>query len=112
MILNYLILFLSAVSVACMLGTMNAARNSADIAEKARDNTICVHFGEVYTIVEESGEWGKLKSGAGWIHLGYTWKLAGEKCPPPYRVRIKANILNVREGAGVEHMVATKEGKG
>lgn len=31
----------------------------------------------VYTIVEvdKSGKWGKLKSGAGWIHLGYTEKL-------------------------------------
>lgn len=25
-----------------------------------------------YTIVETNGNWGKLKSGAGWIHLGYT----------------------------------------
>lgn len=34
---------------------------------------------EVYTIVEEknvgSNKWGKLKSGAGWIHLGYTKKV-------------------------------------
>lgn len=29
----------------------------------------------VYTIVETSGSWGKLKSGAGWIHLGYTERL-------------------------------------
>ena len=28
--------------------------------------------GEVYTIVEESNGWGKLKSGAGWIYLKYT----------------------------------------
>ena len=27
---------------------------------------------EVYTIVAESGSWGKLKSGAGWISLAYT----------------------------------------
>ena len=27
---------------------------------------------EIYTIVETNGNWGKLKSGAGWIHLGYT----------------------------------------
>ncbi len=30
---------------------------------------------QVYTIIGESGDWGKLKSGAGWIHLGYTEKL-------------------------------------
>ena len=28
-----------------------------------------------YTIIEESGGWGKLKSGAGWISLKYTEKL-------------------------------------
>jgi len=26
----------------------------------------------IFTIVETSGKWGRLKSGAGWIHLGYT----------------------------------------
>ena len=30
--------------------------------------------GEVYTILKKSGNWGYLKSGAGWIHLGYTQK--------------------------------------
>lgn len=34
-----------------------------------------VKKGEVYTIVEESKGWGKLKSGAGWINLDYTVKL-------------------------------------
>lgn len=29
----------------------------------------------VYTIVETYGSWGKLKSGVGWIHLGYVEKL-------------------------------------
>ena len=33
-----------------------------------------VRRGEVYTIVEESNGWGKLKSGAGWISLYYTVK--------------------------------------
>lgn len=31
-----------------------------------------VKNGEVYTIVDENEGWGKLKSGAGWIYLGYT----------------------------------------
>lgn len=31
-----------------------------------------VKRGGVYTIVETSGDWGKLKSGAGWINLKYT----------------------------------------
>lgn len=31
-----------------------------------------VTFGNVYTIVDQVGNWGKLKSGAGWINLKYT----------------------------------------
>lgn len=31
--------------------------------------------GGAYTIVEENGDWGKLKSGAGWICLSYTEKM-------------------------------------
>ena len=35
-----------------------------------------VHKGEVYTIVDEKGGWGKLKSGAGWIYLpSYTKRI-------------------------------------
>lgn len=30
---------------------------------------------EIYTIVEVKGDWGKLKSGAGWINLNYTKRL-------------------------------------
>ena len=37
--------------------------------------TTQVKKNEVYTIVGESGKWGKLKSGAGWIHLDYTKKV-------------------------------------
>ena len=37
--------------------------------------TTQVKKGEVFTIVGEDGKWGKLKSGAGWIHLDYTKKL-------------------------------------
>lgn len=32
----------------------------------------CITDKGVYTIVEKRGDWGRLKSGAGWIHLGYT----------------------------------------
>lgn len=34
--------------------------------------TTTVRKNEVYTIVDESAGWGKLKSGAGWINLSYT----------------------------------------
>lgn len=36
------------------------------------DVTTRVRKGEVFTIVEEQNNWGKLKSGAGWISLKYT----------------------------------------
>lgn len=34
-----------------------------------------VKKGEAYTITKINGKWGYLKSGAGWIHLGYTEKI-------------------------------------
>lgn len=34
--------------------------------------TGCIRDKGTYTIVQTQGQWGKLKSGAGWIHLGYT----------------------------------------
>ncbi len=37
--------------------------------------TTQVRRNEVYTIVNENKKWGKLKSGAGWIHLDYTKKV-------------------------------------
>lgn len=37
-------------------------------------NVTSVKKNQVYTIVEEKGSWGKLKSGAGWISLAYTVK--------------------------------------
>ena len=44
-------------------------RAGAGIGHKI--NTV-VKRGEVFTIVSVSGDWGKLKSGAGWINLKYT----------------------------------------
>lgn len=41
-------------------------RNGAGVLHKI--NTV-VHKGEVYTIVETKGNWGKLKSGAGWMNI-------------------------------------------
>ena len=37
--------------------------------------TTQVKKGGVFTIVAQDGKWGKLKSGAGWIHLDYTKKV-------------------------------------
>ena len=36
----------------------------------------CIRDKGTYTIVETSGNWGKLKSGAGWICLDYTTKVS------------------------------------
>lgn len=41
-----------------------------------------VKRGEVYTIVDQNGDWGKLKSGAGWIKLSYTVKVSGGQSTP------------------------------
>ena len=42
----------------------------------AKTDEVCVlKRGEVYTIIKVSGNWGKLKSGAGWIYLNYTEKV-------------------------------------
>ena len=42
---------------------------SANVASKLNGK---ITDNGVYTITHTSGNWGKLKSGAGWIHLGYT----------------------------------------
>jgi uncharacterized protein YgiM (DUF1202 family) len=34
-----------------------------------------VKRGEIFTIIEEKDDWGRLKSGAGWIYLPYTKKI-------------------------------------
>ena len=47
-------------------------REGAGVKYKVRTT---VKKGEVYTIVETKGNWGKLKSGAGWISLTYTKKV-------------------------------------
>ena len=39
------------------------------------DKVGAIKKGEAYTIVKIEGKWGYLKSGLGWIHLGYTEKV-------------------------------------
>ena len=52
-----------------------AALNIRDGAGTNHDITGCIRDRGVYTIVDESNGWGKLKSGAGWISLKYTHKI-------------------------------------
>lgn len=63
----------------------------------------------VFTITQVSGDWGELKSGAGWIYLKNDeyvsiGKSSGNttvsKPKTPYKVRITATDLNIRAGAG------------
>ena len=63
-----------------------------------------VKRGDTYTIVEESNGWGKLKSGAGWISLQYTEKMT----KPEHKIKIKADVLNVRSGPGTRYGVVTQ----
>lgn len=53
--------------------------------------------GDAYTIVKTSGKWGYLKSGAGWIHLGYTEPVNANSTPDSYKVKVTADVLNIRQ---------------
>lgn len=70
---------------------------------------------QVYTIVETSGNWGKLKSGAGWICLDYTSKntAATVKAEPSYKtMTVTASVLNIRKGPGILYKVVGTYKKG
>ena len=59
-------------------GSRRRSSNIGDIvvcAVKAATPGGTVKKGEVYTIVETKGNWGKLKSGAGWVYLDYCTKI-------------------------------------
>lgn len=61
-----------------------------------------VYEGDVYTIVQTAGNWGRLKSGAGWICLDYTKRLGGAPVKAAYTqqlVHVNVNALNIREDA-------------
>lgn len=67
-----------------------------------------------FTITEVNKDgWGKLKSGAGWIYLGNpAYCTIGKTVAPvsestqtfsEYKVKIKADVLNIRKGAGTNY---------
>lgn len=68
-----------------------------------------------FTITQVSGEWGKLKSGAGWINIarpdyvkiGKSVQQTASNIPAPttYRVRVEVDALNIRAGAGTNYKV-------
>lgn len=60
-----------------------------------------VYKGDVYTIVQTAGNWGRL-SGAGWICLDYTKRLDGAPVKAAYNqqlVHVSVNALNIRKDA-------------
>ena len=74
----------------------------------------------VFTIVERSGDWGKLKSGAGWIYLGRAdWvKILTTPTTPPaapsasFMVEVLVNDLRIRKGPGTGYEAAGFTGLG
>lgn len=70
----------------------------------------CIRDKGTYTIVETNGNWGRLKSGAGWICLDYTSKENNEIQKSSkyvlgkYVVNTKSG-LNVRAGAGTNYAI-------
>lgn len=70
-----------------------------------------------FTITEVKGNWGKLKSGLGWIYLKNASKVqigssTGNTSTPttntftPYQIRVTASLLNVRSGAGTNYDIS------
>ena len=68
-----------------------------------------VKKGEAYTITEvsESGNWGRLKSGAGWVGLKFMNRLDGSEAhiskPKEMKVEINTRALRVRKGPGTAY---------
>ena len=59
----------------------------------------------VYTIVEVQGEWGRLKSGVGWINLRYTERLNNTSAHQPARKtneQIAAEVWDGEWGNGAD----------
>lgn len=71
-----------------------------------------------FTIVEVSGNWGKLKSGVGWIYLANSsyCTILGESASntpfTPYTVKVAINNLNIRKGPGTNYGINGVTGKG
>lgn len=68
--------------------------------------------GGVYTIVETKDDWGKLKSGAGWISLNRKYVQRIAETFKSYIVRVIVNNLNIRKGPGTNYTVVDQLHKG
>lgn len=61
------------------------------------DKTGAVTGKGIFTIVEENNDWGRLKSGAGWIPLSLE---NPSENTTPYTVKVEISNLNIRKGPG------------
>lgn len=68
-----------------------------------------VKKGEVYTIVREYNGWGKLKSGAGWIYLGWTTKQTAKKETKKDITTIAKEVIAGKWGSGSTRKKKLKE---
>ena len=75
------------------------------------DIVTSVKKGEAYTITKVDGNWGYLKSGAGWIHLGYT-QLVSAAVSETGVYRVKADSLDICKGPGTSYGRAGSVKKG
>lgn len=91
--------------------TVNVLVSDLNIRKTANGNTTGKYTGKgTFTITQVSGDWGKLKSGAGWIYLKNgeyvsIGKSSGNTTTTvtsnvPYTVKVSATDLNIRAGAG------------
>lgn len=77
-----------------------------------------VKKGQVYTITKTSNGFGYLKSGAGWISMSISdveqisSVSSTSSSNTDYKVKITANTLNVRAGAGTSYKINTTVTKG
>lgn len=67
---------------------------------------------EVFTIVEESKGWGKLKSGAGWISLNYTTKVKDNNIVYPVKEVYRCSKLNIRNKSSMVSKIIGTLNKG
>lgn len=68
----------------------------------SRINTV-IHKNEIYTLTDVKGSWGKLKSGAGWVHMNYMQAINKKPYKPPaqsIRVGDKVKILGGKYSTG------------
>lgn len=76
------------------------------------DNAItgCIRDKGTYTIIETQGNWGKLKSGAGWICLDYTQRV-NETNNITYTVKLGDTLSGIAQGYGTTYQaIAQKNG--